>query len=173
MSRVFAYLIRFAVILIGYAAAALAASAFLHLVFVGQAGLSTDEASFLLWGSLFFSIPFTALFVGYFAFTPAAIAILAGELLDRRDWLFHAMAGAAVGVAVLALFWQGMLPSADHGIAGDAMSVDAAFQGSRFIASVMGAGIVGGIAYWFCAGRFAGSWRDTPDASISSGPSGS
>jgi hypothetical protein len=171
VSRVLLYIARFAVILIGYVAAALAASAFLHLLLLGSAGFPPDEVHAVVMGSLFFSIPFTALFVGYFAFLPSAAAILIGEISGQRSWLFHALAGASVGLAVFALFWQ----SAIWPDSGYQAGLDSAYSTSQFVGMIIGSGIVGGLAYWLCAGRWAGNWRSAgePDSSISSGPSGS
>lgn len=171
MSRVLLYIARFAVILIGYVAAALAASAFLHLLVLGSAGFRPDEAHAVVMGSLFFSIPFTALFVGYFAFLPSVVAILIGEVLGQRSWLFHALAGAAVGLAVVALFWQSSVWS-DGGYQ---TGIDPAYSTSRFVGLIVGAGIVGGLAYWLCAGRWAGNWQTRAEAAPPSvsGPSGS
>ncbi|TIM82593.1 hypothetical protein [Mesorhizobium sp.] len=100
MNRLVAYLIRFAVILIGYVVAALAASAFLNIMFLASLGLMTDETQPAAQASLWFSVPFVALFVAYFAFMPAAIAILVSEFFGRRDWLFYALAGAVVAAVV-------------------------------------------------------------------------
>jgi hypothetical protein len=171
VSRVLLYITRFAVILIGYVAAALAASAFLHLLVVGSAGFRPDEAHAVVMGSLFFSIPFTALFVGYFAFLPSVAAILIGELFGQRNWLFHALAGAAVGLAVVALFWQ----SAIWPDSGYQTGIEPAYGMSRFVGLIVGSGIVGGLAYWLCAGRWAGNWRTRSEAGPPSvsGPSGS
>ncbi|KRA00409.1 hypothetical protein ASD64_02275 [Mesorhizobium sp. Root157] len=170
MGRMFAYLIRFAVILIGYAAAALAASAFIHLLFLGAAGFQPDESTAYVVGPLLFSIPFTALFVGYFAFVPAGVAIVVSEILGLRNWLFYALAGAAIGVAVVALFWQSPMPGG-----GFETEIDSTFMTPRFIASMIGSGIVGGIAYWLVSGRWAGNWRSEPQPQLptSPGPSGS
>ncbi|TIX64528.1 MAG: hypothetical protein E5V33_10050, partial [Mesorhizobium sp.] len=85
MSRFIAYLIRFAVILVGYIAASLAASAFLNILFLGSLGYTPDQAHPTATASLYFSIPFVALFVAYFAFMPATVVILAAEVLGRRD----------------------------------------------------------------------------------------
>lgn len=172
MSRVLLYIARFAVILIGYVAAALAASGFLHLLLLGSAGFSPDEAHAVVIGSLFFSIPFTALFVGYFAFLPSVAAILIGEVFGQRGWLFHALAGAAVGLVVVVLFWQSAIWPDSSGYQ---TGIDPAYGTSRLVGLIVGSGIVGGLAYWLCAGRWAGSWRSAggPDGSISSGPSGS
>ncbi|MHA6688000.1 hypothetical protein [Mesorhizobium sp. A556] len=160
MNRVLLYLFRFAAIVVGYMVAALAASAFLHLLFLGAAGFRPEDNSAVVAGSLLFSIPFTALFVGYFAFLPSLVVILLGEVLGQRNWLFHALAGAAVGLAVAGLFWQA--PMGEMG----RMATDPALSVGLFI----GAGIVGGLAYWLCAGRWAGGWRN--HATLP-GPSGS
>ena len=129
MNRVFAWLGRFAVILAGYVAAALAASAFLNLVFLGSAGFSAEQAPMVATGSIVFSIPFVALFVAYFAFIPSIPVILVAEILGRRDWLSYAIGGAVIGLAVVGFFF-----------------------------AIIGGGMVGGIAYWLIAGRWAGSW---------------
>lgn len=162
MSRVFAYLLRFAVVILGYLAASLAASAFIHLLFVGGMGWSADEAPWVIAGSLVFSIPFVALFVAYLAFMPAVVVILLVEFFGRRDWLTYAFGGAVVAAVVVGLVWDGEF-------AGGAQ--DAAPVGSdpRFILLMLGAGIVAGTAYWACAGRWAGNLTGP----ISPGPSGS
>ncbi|WP_376702668.1 hypothetical protein RQ479_22335 [Mesorhizobium sp. ISC25] len=146
MNRLVAYLIRFAVILIGYGVASLAASAFLNVMFLASLGLMTDETQPAAQASLWFSIPFVALFVAYFAFMPAAIAILVSEILGRRDWLFYALAGAVVSAVFLGFVHQ---------------TADANFEvtNTSVMLAVIGCGMVGGIFYWLSAGRTAGSWR--------------
>ena len=52
------------------------------------------------WSSRF---PFVALFIAYFAFIPAIPAILLGEILGKRDWLFYALAGAVVAAVVIGM----------------------------------------------------------------------
>lgn len=159
MNRVVAYLIRFAVILIGYGVASLAASAFLNIMFLASLGLMTDETQPVAQASLWFSVPFVALFVAYFAFMPAAVAILVSEILGRRDWLFYALAGAAVAAVFLGFVRQ---------------TKDANFEitNTSVMLAVIGCGMVGGIFYWLSAGRSAGSWRQI-GRPISPGPSGS
>lgn len=154
MSQVFAILLRFVVILLGLAAASLAASAFMHLMLLAPLGFTAEEAGWAA-GSLVFSIPFVALFVAYLAFVPAMVVIVIGELLPRRDWLSYALAGAAVGAVVAAML----------GYAPDARG--ASVVDSRFALLMLGSGIVGGFFYWLTAGRFAGSWRQP---AISSAP---
>jgi drug/metabolite transporter (DMT)-like permease len=147
VNRLVAYLIRFAVILIGYVVAALAASAFLNFMFLASLGYTLEHAHPTATASLLFSIPFVALFVAYFAFMPAAIVILISEILSRRDWLFYALAGAVVALVFLGFVHQ----NAD---------VDFDVTDPRAIAAVIGCGMVGGIFYWLSAGRWAGSWRE-------------
>jgi len=147
MDRVVAYLFRFAVIIGGYAIASLAASAFLNVVFLGTAGLTAEEAHMVAAGSFLFSIPFVALFVAYFAFMPSAVAILAGEIFAKRDWLFYAIAGAMIAVVVIGFM---------RGTAGPG---NGAVVDTTFALAAIGSGMCGGIGYWLVAGRTAGSWR--------------
>jgi uncharacterized membrane-anchored protein YitT (DUF2179 family) len=159
MGRFVSYLVRFAMILFGYAVASLAASAFLNILFLASLGYTPEHAHPTATASLYFSIPFVALFVAYFAFMPAVIVILAAEILGRRDWLYYALAGAVVAAVFLGLV--------DH-----AQESTFAVTDTSAIMAVIGGGMVGGIFYWLSAGRWAGSWwKDDP--SISPGPSGS
>ncbi|TGQ43770.1 hypothetical protein [Mesorhizobium sp. M00.F.Ca.ET.216.01.1.1] len=160
MNRLIAYLVRFAVILIGYVVASLAASAFLNLLFLASLGYTPEHPEPAATASLWFSIPFVALFVAYFAFMPAAIAILISEILSRRDWLFYALAGAVVAAVFL-------------GFARQTADANFAATDTRDMLAVIGCGMVGGIFYWLSAGRWAGSWREAGDAPTSPGPSGS
>ena len=147
MRRVLVYFGRFALIFVGYVAASLAASAFLHVVSLGALGFTGDEASKIVAGSVVFSIPFVALFVAYFAFLPSLPAILLSESFGWRDWLYYAIAGAAIGLVIVAFF----IRTSDPG--NDAVRVP------RFWGSMVGGGMVGGMAYWLVAGRYAGNWR--------------
>ena len=97
------YLGRFLVIILGYAVAALAASAFLNLTFLASAGFSQEQAPTIASGALVFSVPFVALFVAYFAFMPAVAVHPGAEILGRRDWLFYALAGAVVAAVVIGM----------------------------------------------------------------------
>jgi hypothetical protein len=151
MDRVIAYLFRFAVIIVGYAFASLAASAFLNAVFLGSAGFTADESPAVAAGSIVFSIPFVALFVAYFAFIPSAFAILVGELFAKRDWLFYALAGGVIAAIVIGF------------IRGAAEAGNEAITDLNFALALIGGGMFGGIAYWLVAGRTAGSWRGRPD----------
>jgi len=150
MNRVVNYLIRFAVIIGGYAVSALAASAFLNIVTLGSAGFTADEAPAMALGSVVFSIPFIALFVAYFAFVPSAFAILVSEIFGLRDWLYHALAGGVVAAVVIGLFRD----AAEAG--------NEAIANPSFALAIVGGGMCGGIGYWLVAGRTAGSWRQRP-----------
>lgn len=162
MSSVFAVLVRFVVITLGFAAAALAASAFLHLLFLGAQDWSADQVPAVLAGSLIFSVPFVALFIAYFALLPAAVVIVMAELLGRRDWLTYALGGGLVGLAVAAFFWQAARPIAG-GTEFDPAAADPILADPAFAAMLIGGGITGGLAHWLVAGRSAGSWRPPGD----------
>ncbi|TPI72815.1 hypothetical protein [Mesorhizobium sp. B2-8-9] len=146
MRRLVAYIIRFAVILIGYVVGSLAASAFLNILVLAHLGYTPADPEPTATASLYFSVPFVALFVAYFAFMPAAVVILTAEVLGRRDWLFYALGGAIIAVVFLGFV---------HNV-GDA-NFDVTETNARL--AVIGAGMVGGIFYWLSAGRWAGSWR--------------
>jgi Na+-transporting NADH:ubiquinone oxidoreductase subunit NqrB len=147
MGRVLVYFGRFALIFVGYVAASLAASAFLHVVSLGALGFTGEEASRIVAGSVVFSIPFVALFVAYFAFLPSLPAILLSESFGLRDWLHYAIGGAAIALVIVAFFIQASDASND------------AVRAPRFWGAMTGGGMVGGMAYWLVAGRYAGNWR--------------
>jgi hypothetical protein len=161
MNRVFIYFARFAVILGGYGFAAIAASAFLNLMLVGHLDLTPDETAGVVTGSIWLSIPFLALFVGYFAFMPSLPVILLSEILGWRSWLFHALAGAGIAAFVVLGFF-GVDLGSQLG------------QNPRLALSLIGGGIVGGAAYWLVAGRYAGEWRARAarPTAVAPGPAG-
>ncbi len=149
-------------ILLGYAVSVMAASAFVHLIFLGSAGFGPADAPWLVMGSIIFSIPFVALFIAYFAFIPAAIAIGIAEVIGARDWLYYAIAGAVVGICVIGLFWY----SAPAPILFDDTPPPAPnrepLDNPYVLLAVIGGGMLGGIFYWLVAGRLAGDWRGRP-----------
>ncbi|RUU86698.1 MAG: hypothetical protein EOQ39_32475 [Mesorhizobium sp.] len=159
MARLVGYLVRFTVILFGYAVASLAASAFLNILLLASLGYTPEHAHPTATASLYFSIPFAALFVAYFALMPASVVILLAEILGRRDWLFYALAGAVVAGVFLGL--------ANH-------SGDTAFavRDTSAIMAVIGSGMVGGIFYWLSAGRWAASWWQGEPGSKEDGQTG-
>jgi hypothetical protein len=147
VGRVLVYFGRFALIFVAYVCASLAASAFIHLASLRALGFDGYDTPQALTGALAFSIPFVALFVSYFAFLPSLPTILAAETFGWRSWLFYALAGAAIALAIVAVAFQASEPG------------DNPFSDTRLSAAVIGGGIVGGLAYWLVAGRFAGNWR--------------
>ncbi len=144
MSRFLLLLGRFFVVVVGYGAASLAASLFMNIVLAGSGGLEASETDMLYRTGLLTSIAVGTLFVGYFAFLPAMVAIVIGEIAGKRDWLFYALGGAAVGAIVVTLFWTG----------GDQNEIDPAFA-----LMIIASGITGAWVYWIIAGRNAGSWQ--------------
>lgn len=152
MSRFLLYLGKFAHMVLGYLAASLAASAFLNVIFLGAAGLmASDVPPEVATGSMVFTIPFTALFVAYFAFVPAVVVMLLAELLGKRDWLFYALAGGFVALVFIGFAYQ----SGEGGFA---------YRDPLLPMSIIGSGLIGGIAYWFITGRFAGTLNPTSPA---------
>lgn len=158
MTRVFLYLFRFTAIVLGFCAAALAASAFLHLLYLGAAGQGAQALAWEGMEPLAFSLPLVALVIANFAFLPALPVILVAELTGRRDWLFYALSGALIAVVVAALSWSLGFPAWRE--FGDGASANGSLFGDpQFVLLLVGAGMTGGIAYWVVAGRRAGSWR--------------
>ncbi|MGS1094491.1 hypothetical protein ACVCNR_07905 [Aquamicrobium terrae] len=146
MSGVLAVLLRFAVVLAGYAAACLAASAFIHVLFLGWSGLAEEETLPAFTTGMMVSVPLLALFVAHLNFWPAVVAIAVAEFLGKRDWLFYALAGGFVALAFAGLFHRG----AESG---------AGFGDTAVLLAMIGAGVVGGLAYWLTAGQWARKWR--------------
>lgn len=66
MNRFVAYFIRCLVILLGYAVAVLAASAFINVLFLGAIGFSAEETRWMASGPLVVTIPLLAIFIAYF-----------------------------------------------------------------------------------------------------------
>lgn len=146
MNRTLVHLGRIFLILFAYLAAAGAASAFfIFLAVVAVAGdvMDAQELGWALTGTSLVGVPVLAFMTAYNAFVPAMVAIVISEFFGKRDWLFHALAGAAVALVVV-----GMLGG----------------EGSAYLYSIpvtlvlVACGLVGGIAYWLVAGRSAGGW---------------
>ena len=79
MTRVIALIVRFAVVIIGYALSCLAASAFLALLFFGAQDLAGGEAREIAVASSLVSVPVLALVISYVAFIPAAVVVALAE----------------------------------------------------------------------------------------------
>lgn len=156
-------------ILLGYAVSAVAASAFIHLIFLGSAGFAPEDTQWLVMGSIVFSVPLVALFIAYFAFIPAAVAIGIAEIIGARDWLYYAIAGAIVGACVIALFWYaGPDPILLDDTPPPAPNREP-LDNPYVLLAVTGGGMLGGIFYWLVAGRLAGDWRGRPTSPARSG----
>lgn len=160
MTRVFIYLGRFAVIILGYTFAAFAVSAFIHVITLGAAGFSAQSEHFFVAGSLVLSLIVGALFTAYFAFIPSLPVVFVAEMLGRRDWLFYALGGVLIAAAALGTLKLASDPIASGlGLSQDPAVIDPVLTNPTFLAFVAASGIVGGIAYWLVAGRLAGNWR--------------
>lgn len=133
------YIGRFLIILAGYVAAVLAASAMFHLLVLPVFGFAVEELEPVS-AALKLSIPVVALFVAFYAFVPAMALIALAELFGWRSWLYFGSAGALLGIGL--------------GAAGPAG--DGPMFGSTLLAIITGCGVAGGLAYWLFAGRSSG-----------------
>lgn len=133
MTRLLHYIFRFALAVLGFICAIIAASVFLNILLIGSSEWSHTEGPFL-----FTTVPVFAVVIGYSVFFPAAVLILYAELAGWRDWLFYALSGAATALFVIVWKWR---PQSE--------------DVSTF-AAILATGIVGGFAYWLVSGRTAG-----------------
>src|SRR5690606_11017375 len=83
LNDVLKVLLRFAVVVAGYGAACLAASAFVYVLFLGWSGLARQEDLPGLNAGMVVAVPILALFIAHLNFWPAAIAIAVGEFLGK------------------------------------------------------------------------------------------
>lgn len=143
MNRLFAYFGRLVVILVGFAAAAFAASLFMNVLMFSAFDLLAENYGVVSRPGFWVSVVFFTFFSAYQAFVPVCVLILCSEYLGRRDWLFYALAGA--GCALFVLAWSWVDPGAHPATANPG-----------FAAAALAAGMVAGIAYWIVAGRTAG-----------------
>jgi hypothetical protein len=135
MQRLTAYFLRLVVILIGFVAAVLVAGFFLSaLIFLPlqDEPSVTGRLTFVGGGLLLSSV------AGYFSLAPALAAIAWSEWSGKRDWLFHALAGGAIALAVVTYRWNASTAGMDEA------------------AATVAAGLIGGFVYWLIAGRSAG-----------------
>lgn len=154
-------------ILVGYAVASVAASAMLTILFTASLALPSDLSDAVFHGPLLLAIPIVALFVAYFAGLPSAVLILMAEIWGKRDWLFYALGGGGVSIAVIGYMWQAGYDPTD---AAGNQDLQAASEYYLLVAepavaaTLIAAGICGGIAYWLVSGRTAGGWRSSRDS---------
>ena len=158
-------LVRLGLVLAGFACAALAASAVLHLALPGISGIDAPEAPWIVVGSITLSIPFVALFVAYFAFLPATVAIGIAEIAGWRDRLTYAFAGCVIAGVVMVMF-RGARHNGLPGGTGMPFPDGGGAAEPQLVGALLAAGLAGGLAYWLVAGRSAGNWRraQRPDA---------
>ncbi|WP_296745851.1 hypothetical protein [Mesorhizobium sp.] len=135
-------IVRFAVILVGYLVASLAASVFVYVLMLARHNCQSAWPEPPAAAVHLFLVLFGALLAARIFFVPAALVILMGEIFGWRSWLFYALGGAVIGFLTMAL-----TPEA------------AAYVETSVRLKMTGAGMVGGIFYWLSAGRWAGSWR--------------
>ncbi|MEP9374598.1 hypothetical protein [Mesorhizobium sp. KR1-2] len=160
MNGVLAIIFRLAVVLLGYIGASLASSAFINILALGALGAEPGDP--IATASLVFMIPFMALFMAYFAFFPALLVIFFTEYLGKRDWLTHALGGGGVALVVIGFAFGGAdvwREGPGEGFEPYWLSLD----DPRMALLLVGAGLIGGIAYWLIAGRSAGNWRQNAD----------
>lgn len=143
MSRVLAYLGRFAAMILGFIAAALTASITINLLLLAAMDRTAPEFSDALWIATVVNIPVVAGFIGYASFFPALFVMFVAELAALRDWLFHSVGGGMVAFVIMAAHW----------VLGGLADREPDFM---LAAIVVAAGITGGLAYWLIAGRHAG-----------------
>jgi len=94
--------------------------------------------------------PFLLLHLLYVMWLPAAIGVLVAEAFAVRAWIYHAGNGAASAWVAWRLLGEPEPIPLDQP------------------ATVIAAGLAGGLAYWLIAGRNAGLW---PPPAVAPGPS--
>lgn len=130
-------------VLLGYAVASFAgALSLVAMTLIASAAKSDPELPTLALGAVF-SAPFVALFVGWFALVPGAIAVAVAETCALRRWWVFALAGLAAAGWFAFLAIDGGAPPARTGS----------------LSAILAAGLVSGLAYWAAAGRRSGAWR--------------
>lgn len=159
MDRLLIYFGRLILITLGFIAAALAASAAMHLLVLPALGFD-HQAVPALSGAALVSVPLVALFVGSFTCLPALAGIAIAELWSLRSWLFYALAGGLVGLIWVLIFRATARGDAlDAGYQINVLPPGSSIYNTNVLLIVVAAGMVGGIAYWLVAGRSAGAWR--------------
>ena len=145
---------RLAIVLCGYVAAALAASATMHVLLLGSLDWGPGEAPVVLAASVI-SVPYIAIIIGYFALLPAIGAILLGETLGVRSRIFHSAGGVAVSLCLLAQFRFSIFPM--PGLLGvEAPTSEQVKQmDAAFTLAILGSGIAAGAVYGWLAERWS------------------
>ncbi len=139
---------RFFAAMLGFIAAVLAAATFLLAVEVGTTPADPAAADWF-WALFTMSSLVTATAIGAFVAAPAALVILVAEIFALRSFVLYAAVGGLLGLAA----------------ASGVVFVSGMEQTVRIDATVLAAaGIVGGLVYWFVAGRTAGFASPRPPA---------
>ena len=133
-------ILRLVVVLAGYLLACLAASLALGLALLALGGAQPGDDPAVLGPGMVAAAPFIALFVAYFAFLPSIAIIALAEWFGWRSWLAYAFSGAAIALAVAAMFARTRSEP-------DAMEL---------LPVMLASGIVAGLVYWLIAGRTSG-----------------
>ncbi|MCB1383919.1 MAG: hypothetical protein KDJ73_13535 [Notoacmeibacter sp.] len=102
-------------------------------VLKGMSGINSDLAAL---------VALAAYFTAIAAALPATLCIAGLELARSRTKVPHALSGAATGFAACLLFFQGDIGRN---------------PGWPFVTLCMAGGAMGGLAYWWVAGRVSGN----------------
>ncbi len=146
-----------------YMLAVIAAGAALSVTIATAFGGSLSMTELFLFGTMLGG------FAGISVAAPALVAILIGELLQLRSWIFYAAAGALIALGAWSLFnlpflndiwiefsWPGGggFQESFRQNLGDAFQK--IFRGERALIALSAAGLLGGLVYWLVAGKTAG-----------------
>lgn len=159
MGRILDLIARIVVMLAGYVAAALAASAALHLLTLPALGFEEGEVPAIMAGAAIFSVPFVALFVAYFALLPALAVIAIAELWSLRSWIYHVAGGGFAGFGA-AMRFRSLAPedAVTVGMQEPFLAPGNSILDPRLLMILVLSGMAGGLAYWLVAGRKSGNW---------------
>ncbi len=153
---------RLITIAFAYAAASIVAGAILGfaLVYTPDSTWGPFDLDLARITALFVSM--VSGFVAVLALIPTLIVGVYAERAGVRSPLFYAVAGAAIGLCVLALYGLGLIWGSSRPLS-EALPPDAAIGLPAIVAGaaavVAFAGIAGGLTYWAIAGRKAGGRR--------------
>ena len=144
-----AFITRLFVVLLAFLIAGIAATVVLAVGVVAPdfSGIDSDPIErVLFFGSAFLADSYG----GATALLPALAAIVVAEVAHMRNVLYYGIAGALIG---LAAFY-----SVDLSDALENTPDIAPVSHGLMLAAI--AGVVGGLVYWWIAGRKAGRWRN-------------
>ena len=171
MRRFFDLLGRVLLMMVGFAAAALAASAAMHALTLPALGFEEAEVPLIIAGTAPFSVPFVAIFVAYLSFLPSLAVIAIAELWSLRSWVYHVVGGGLVGFGV-AMRFRAHAPDEAITVAMDTpfLAPGNSILDPRLGVVLVLSGMVGGLAYWLIAGRSSGGWKRNHKAATERSP---